>query len=229
MFTKFVDWLHQAGVTDSQIDSYNFGCPNPFASPADIQQAILQFQRAGVTHVTYVMANLDVSNFTKVAQQQGFHPKYGIADDGTMTVENASGSPDSTNFDGAIGITPTRVAEQNSGAQPTPATVRCDAIQSKLGKPPVYRQAKEDFFGGFACNLVWMLATGISKVPQMSRTALAEGLHAAKSIDFSFPDGPNDFGGARTIAGGQFWRPARFAGGCGCWKLMDAAFHPSFP
>ena len=228
VFTKFVGWLHEAGLTDGQIDSYNLGCPNPFASPADIQQAILQFQRAGVTNVTYLMANLDFPNFTKISQQQGFHPKYGIADDGTMTVENASSSPDSANTDGAIGITPMRVAEQNSGVQPSSGTVRCNAIQAAAGKQPVYQQSKLDYWGGFSCNLVWMLVAGIDKAPQLTRAALADGLHAAKSVDFSFPDGPNDFGAARTIAGGQFWRPARFVAGCGCWKLMDITFHPSF-
>jgi hypothetical protein len=228
VFTKFVGWLHQAGLTDGQIDSYNVGCPNPFASPADIQQAILQFQRNGVTHVTYLMANLDFANFTKISQQQGFHPKYGLADDGTMTVENASGSPDSANTDGAIGITPMRVAEQNSGVPPSAGTARCNAIQVAAGKPPVYQQSKLDFWGGFSCNLVWMLVAGASKAPQLTRAALADGLHAAKSVDFSFPDGPNDFGAPRTIAGGQFWRPARFAASCGCWKLLDANFHPSF-
>src|SRR5207244_2065663 len=67
---EMIDNLHAVGVTDSQIVTYNFGCPSPFASPADIQQAILKFKSAGVTHVTLVNDVTDFDAFTRTAQQQ---------------------------------------------------------------------------------------------------------------------------------------------------------------
>ena len=50
---QYLGWLQQAGVSSSQIVTYDVGCPDGFANPSDIQQAILKFQGSGVTHVTF--------------------------------------------------------------------------------------------------------------------------------------------------------------------------------
>ena len=48
---------------------------------ADLQQAVLKFRQAGVTHITYVQLTGDIQAFTNDAQQQGVHWKYGLPDD----------------------------------------------------------------------------------------------------------------------------------------------------
>jgi hypothetical protein len=69
---------------------------------------VLKFQQAGVTHVTQAYAYGDFANFTNVAQEQGFHPKYGLPDDSiTVAQEGGTGEkPNAQNVAGAIVITP---------------------------------------------------------------------------------------------------------------------------
>lgn len=67
--------IAQAGVPSSQLVTYNVGCPTTFASPADLAQAVLRFRQSGVTHVSFVNFVGDFSNFTNVAEQQGFRPR----------------------------------------------------------------------------------------------------------------------------------------------------------
>src|SRR5439155_10531758 len=105
VITKVMDWLHQAGLPDGNVVTYNAGCPSPpLANPSDLTQAILKFKTSGVTHVTFVYFMGSIGNFTTVAQQQDFHPKYGIADDGYIGVSGGTGKPDADNFDGTLAI-----------------------------------------------------------------------------------------------------------------------------
>ena len=59
--------------------------------------------------------------------------------------------------------------------------------------------------------------------------ALAAGLVRAKSVEVSYPAGPNNFTGTRATTGGQFWRVAEFKSDCKCWQVTDPTFHPSYP
>ena len=227
VYPAFIGWLNQAGVPSSQIVSYNFGCPEGFASPSDIQAAILKFQQNGVTHVTEEQFFANFANFTKVAQQQGFKPKYGLADDGIVPITGGNLSPDHDNLDGAIAITGDRYGEESTpGLSPTAGTQKCDAIYAAKGRPPVWKQPVG--FGGVTCDQLWLLIAAIAHAPSMQRSAIAPGLHAAKTIDFSFPRGPADFTGPKVTYGGQAWRPEQFLKSCGCWRILDAAFKPSF-
>lgn len=83
--SQYFSWLQQAGIPKSAVVSYDFGCPSSgFASPSDIQQAIIKFKQAGVTHMTEFEDTGDFPNFTNIAQQQQFTPKWGIPDDGVV-------------------------------------------------------------------------------------------------------------------------------------------------
>jgi hypothetical protein len=64
--------------------------------------------------------------------------------------------------------------------------------------------------------------------PTLSPDALAGGLNAAGTIDYSFPYGPNDFTAPGTTWGGQFWRPLNYSASCACWKVTDPNYQPSF-
>jgi hypothetical protein len=219
--------LHQAGLQDSQILSYDFGCPSAFASPSDIQQAILKFRSAGVTHLTGVYVYGDLANFTNVAQQQGFKPQYLLADEGIIAISYGNLRPNPANIANALAITSGRYAEERTpGLTPTPGTAACDAMYAAHGLPPTYKVDPE---AGNACNELWMIKAGAEHAPVLSAETLAVGLQRTKSIDFSYPNGPNDFSGSQVTLGGEFWRVTQYVPDCSCWRVIDPTFHPNHP
>jgi hypothetical protein len=228
VFPEFTGWLNQVGVSSSQIVSYDLGCPSAFAAPSDIEQAILKFQQSGVTHVTESEDQSDFANFTVAAQQQGFHPKYGIPQDGIVATSYGSQHPDYTNIAGAIAIEPDTWGEERTpGYVPSAGTAKCNAIFQAQGRPPVYQQPVGT--GGSVCSQLWMIQAAINHAPALQRSALAAGLQAAKSSDTSYPVGPNDFSAPHATTGGQFWRVVQFLGSCNCWQVVDPTFHASYP
>jgi hypothetical protein len=228
VISEMTDYLHQAGLSDSDIVGYDAGCPSPpLASPSDIQQAILKFKSSGVTNVTFAYFLGSIGTFTKVAQQQGFHPKYGLADDGYIGVSYGTSKPDPANFNGAITITTSRYGEEHTPSyKPTAGTTRCNRIFVKARLTPIYQEPAASN-GGWVCDLVWMFQAAVDSAPSLSQNALAAGLMSAKSLDFSYPGGPNDFAASHGISSGSSWRVAEYAGGCACWKLADATYHPT--
>jgi len=219
--------LHQAGVQDSQISSYDFGCPSAFASPSDLQAAILQFRRDGVSHVTGVYVYGDLANFTNVAQQQNFKPQYVLADEGIIAISYGNLRPNPANVANALAITVGRYAEEKTpGLQPTPGTAACDAILKAHGLKSTY---ESDPQVGNMCNVFWMIKAGAENAPVLSNETLAIGLQRAKSIDFSYPNAPNDFSGPKVTTGGQFWRTTQYFSECNCWRVIDPTFRPNYP
>jgi hypothetical protein len=220
------DWFHQAGVTDAQLVPYSVGCPSVFASPSDVAQAVLEFRTSGVTNVVYANFLGDFANFTRVAEQQGFRPKYGLPDDALISVSYGSQRPDANNINGAIAITASRNGEERTpGMTPTAGTAKCDAIYKAAGRPSTY---EEIAVGGNICDEVWMFQAAVNNAAALRGDALAAGLQRAKSIDFAFPQGPNDFTGPRETTGGQFWRTAQFKLECQCWQVLDREFRRGY-
>jgi hypothetical protein len=227
LVNKWFQWFQQAGIPSSQIVSYNFGCPAVFASPSDIQAAVLKFQQAGVTHMTAHQLVGDFSNFSNVAEQQGFRPKYGLPDESMIDVAYGSQAPNSSNIVGAIAIAQGRSGEERTpGSVPSPGTAKCDAIYAAHGIAPTYKLAPG---AGYVCTQLWMFQAAITNAPVFRADALAAGLQRTKSIESSYPAGPNDFSGVRQTTGGQFWRVAQFMAACKCWQVIDSNFHPGYP
>ena len=228
LVTEVRDLFHQVGLNDSQIVEFDLGCPNGnFANPADIQQAILKFQQNGVTHATESQAYQDFANFTKVAQQQHFNPKYAILDDSIIPTTQGNLHVDYDNVEGALIVSTDRYGDESSGIPPNAATQRCDALSKAAGKPPTYQQPVG--YGGVACNQIWVLAAAIEHAPSLQRKSLADGMRAAKSIESAYPRGPVDWSAPKTTYGGQFWRLQQVQKACTCWKVTDPTFHPGFP
>jgi hypothetical protein len=215
-------WLRQAGVTS--VDTFNLGCPQALANPVDIQNAVRKFKLDGVTTITGVQILADLGSFTNDAQQQGFHPKYAMADDELVTVTQ-SGSitkPNAQNFNGAMAVAFARDGEEHTkGLHPTAGTQRCNRIVAKQNLKSTYN---EGYAVGNACDAVWMLEAAVDHAPSLAQADLAAGLQATKSIDFSFPQGPNFFGARGETSAGQYWRPVQFSASCGCWHVVSAAF-----
>ncbi|HET6810025.1 MAG TPA: hypothetical protein VFH50_03350 [Acidimicrobiales bacterium] len=223
---QFTGWLNQAGVPSSAIVGHDVGCPTAFDSPGDLEQAILTFKQQGVTNVTFVHDTADFSNFTTIAQQQGFTPKYGIGDEGIVAISYGSQKPNYQNIANAVAITTYRYGEERTpGYPPGAGTQRCNAIFAAKGQPPVYQQPIGQ--GGIVCSLLWMVQGAIQHEPSLLRSNVAAGLQASKSVDFSFPYGPNDFSAPGTSTAGQFWRVDQFLPSCSCWQVVDRNYHPS--
>ena len=228
LVNRFEGWLAQSGVTSSKLVTYSVGCPTGLASPSSLQQGILKFKQAGVTHLTSLGFVGDFASFTTIAQQQGFRPKYGLADDAIVPLSYGTQPPDPDNIDGAIAITGGRAGEDTTpGSVPTAGTARCNAALKREGLGPVY--SPHAAIGGNACSNVWMFAAAASHAGSLARDALASGLQAAGSLDLSFPAGPNDFTVAGTTTAGQYWRPLAFRKACRCWQVIDRAFHHTYP
>jgi hypothetical protein len=227
LVNKWFQWFQQAGIPSSQLVTYNFGCPAVFASPSDIQAAVLKFKSANVTRMTAHQIVGDFSNFTNIAQQQGFHPKYGLPDESIIDVAYGSQAPNSDNIVDAIAIAQGRSGEEHTpGAVPSAGTARCNAIYAAHGIAPTYKLPAG---AGYVCSQLWMFQAAINNAPVFRADALAAGLQRTKSIDVSYPAGPNDFTGVRATTGGQFWRVAQFKADCKCWQVIDPNFHPSYP
>jgi hypothetical protein len=221
VISEEMTWLQQAGVPSSAISTYDAGCPSAYDTPADLQQGILQFEQAGVTNVTTAEFTGDFANFTTIAQQQGFHPTYGVPDDSLVAISAGSQHPDFTNIANAITITASRDGENDTpGLSPTAGTTACNAI---LGLPAsAYTSA------GDVCNQMWMFKASVEHAPALAQNALAAGLQATGSLDFSYPAGPNNFASAGVTTGGQYWRTDQFITSCNCWQVIDPTFRPSY-
>ena len=217
--------LSQAGVTS--IDTFDLGCPAALTPAPVLQQAVLQFKRAGVTHVTTASMIGDFAGFTNAAQQQDFHPKYGLGDDSLVPLTYGHQAPNLDNIAGAVAITASRDGEETTpGTKPTAGTLRCNAAFKRKGIGTTYSQPTG---AGNACDVVWMFAAAVDHAPALRGEALAAGLRAARSVEFSYPQGPTDFTQRGSTYGGQYWRPLGFElSPCKCWKVLDRTFKRTY-
>jgi hypothetical protein len=74
-----------------------------------------------------------------------------------------------------------------------------------------------------------MLVAAADHAPSLAQNQMAIGLQRAQSVDFSFPEAPNDFTANGVTTGGEFWRSDQFMQSCNCWQVIDKTFHPSYP
>lgn len=214
-------------VGSTSMVTYDVGCPSALANPSDIQQAVLTFQRSGVTNVTTAALVADFATFTKIAQQQNFKPIYGLPDDSLVALSYGSQAPDTNNIANAIAISGTRSGDEKTpGTKPNPGTTRCNAAFKKYGNlGDVYKLPQG---AGNTCDLVSMFDAAVDHAPAMQRNALAAGLQRAGAVDWSFPGGPTDFSHNGETTGGEFWRPLQFKPACTCWQVIDRTFKPTF-
>jgi hypothetical protein len=222
LHSETVKSLAAAGITAAQTVGFDTGCTTAFTPATTLQQAVLKFKQQGVTNVIATGIVGDVATFTSLAQVQKFHPKYGFGDDSLITISYGLTKPNPQNIDGAIAITPSRNGEERTaGVTPSPETVKCG---QEIGAD-LYKTANA---GGNTCDQMWMFTAAVEHAPTLSQSALADGLRAAKSVPFSYPQGPNDFiAGSHITYGGQYWRTTQFHASCTCWQLVSQTFHPS--
>jgi hypothetical protein len=231
LHTEVLHWLAQAGVKSSQIVQQSLGCPTTFAAPSALEEAILKFKQAHVSNVIPINMVGDLATYTRIAGAQNFKPIYGFPDDSLIALSYGTQAPLYSNIANSLAITASRAGEEATpslAAAPTPGTQKCSAIAGvNIYKLPAA--------AGNECDDVWLLQAAVDHAPTLSQSSLAEGLRAAHAVEFSYPEGPNDFrAGARVTYGGQYWRVAQFRTSCkvhpgGCWQIIDPTFRPSVP
>ncbi len=225
--TYLLSHLASVGVRSSSLTTFDYGCPGSLVPPNEIEEAVLEFKTAGVTNVMDA-DTVSENDFSKEAQIQDYHPKYSGPDGGMVaSFDSAEFAPDATNFNGAIAITAAQWgAPQTPGVPVTPATQGCDSVLARAGLPSA--ETSPDGAGGMACDLVDMLVAAADHDVPLTRLGLATGLDRVGNFAFSYPQGPADFSGAGVMNGGQFWRADVYDGSCPCFKVLKAAFQPSF-
>ena len=124
----------------------------------------------------------------------------------------------------AIAITLGRQGERDTpGIEPSAGSQRCNAYYAAAGQGTVHERHA---IAGNTCSQLWMVQAALSAAPRIDPAALPEGLQRTGSIDFAFPQGPNDFRVPGTTTGGQYSRVARFDRACECWLLDQTDFTP---
>jgi hypothetical protein len=218
--------LAAVGVSGSKVVTFDLGCSGAFSSPSAEEQAVLKFKSAGVTTATFDNDIADAQNITNIAASQGFKPAWILPDYGDVAVTgSANEHPNASEFDGALAITSGQYGAIDSHLPETPGTQACDKVMTSHGLPTVFQSG--DQFAGSTCSQVWLLVAALQHAG-VSQTALPAGLQAAKTIEVSFPNGPNDFSVAGTTTGGEFWRPDTYHASCQCWMVDNPVWSPSF-
>ena len=223
--------LGQIGIPSSQIVTYDFAGCQTVPPPQEVEQAVLSFQSAGVTHVTDLSQVPKSGFFSKAAQAQNYHPKYDVTGGAPSVFDGSSGSsagPDANNFNGGLSITELSYGQQNTPTIPySPATADCNKIMAAAGQQSVQQQGA--FFAGGVCDLVWMLQMAAQHATPLTRANLATGLLASGPNQWveSFPNGVGLFDHAGVVSAGEFWRADVYDGSCPCFRIPDPTWHPN--
>ena len=220
--------LAKVGVPGSKVSTFDCGCPDAIPPPDQVEQAVLQFKLAGVTHVMDD-GGVYESYFSKDAAQQNYKPRYSVGDQASIALwDNPDFGPDPQNFSGGLAITALRYgAENTKGTVYNTATAACDKAMAAKGLPPA--EHSPDGFSGVACTLVTMLVDAAAHAPYLQRADLAAGLYKAGTLDPPFPVGPANFVASGGHHGGGYWRPAVWVTSCACFQVSDATFRASWP
>jgi hypothetical protein len=219
--------LAKIGFPTSDVATFDFGCPNTIPSPADVEEAVLQFKSDGVTNVLDD-GGVYESYFSNDAQTEGYMPKYSVGDQGTIALwDNRDFGPNASNFSGGLAITPTEYgAENTTGSTYSAATQYCDQIMAAKGLASA--QTSPDAFAGVACDLVTMFVQAADAAPQLVRADLAAGLASLGQVALSYPSGPANFARSQGQYGGGYWRADTWTTACACFQVSESTFNPSF-
>jgi hypothetical protein len=169
--------------------------------------------------------------YSAAAQDQGYKPKYLVADyQGFLVTATGSTGPDPNNFDGTIATTDTRFGENNTPGLTDPTTQACIALFARHHLPSSY--VTGPYLAGGVCNL-FALFSAMARDPVLTRTGLATGLAQVGRFNEAFPAADSIYKapGSSTpvkVTGGDFWWTIQFSASCTCWKVIDPTEHPSY-
>jgi hypothetical protein len=226
------DTLAQIGISKNQISVADVACPtNGFASPGDMEAAVLQHVRDNVTNLIPVIGGGSFKEYSAAAQRQGFKPKYTSTDyDGFEITATGGTGPDVDNFDGTVSVSTTRIGENTSGLT-DPATQHCIDVFKRHGlsadlvmptSPSSYPE------GGVYCSYFETFAAAVQKDPGLTRTGISVGLDKLGKVSMAYLLGDAVFDRPGKLTGGDFWWVVQFSKACTCWKVIDQTQHPTY-
>lgn len=216
---QFEAALVRAHVTS--ISRYQFACPSGgFASPADMQQAVVQFQRDGVTNVVPLTGGGSFLSFSNAAESQRYRPKYlAVNYNGFLVTATTATKPNTDNFDGAMAITTGSYGMDTTPNYPVDAgTARCQKILVKAGFPPSEVFGPQ---GGGVCDVLWTSALAINHASSLTRPNILPGLFSAGPVQLAYAAVDTTYKAPSKVYGGDTWRALTFAKDCTCWHIVS--------
>ena len=193
-------------MPDDQVVTYNVGCPAVFANEADLAQAVLTFQREGVTHVIAANFQGDIARFTAHAEQQGFRPRYGFPDEALLSIASGSRAPEPRQHRQRRRHHAEPRGREPHAGHDADRRARSGATRTgtAAGLPPVYDVPAN---AGHACDQLWMLQAALGRAPELSAAGPAGGPAARPGRSTSRSRR------ARTTSPASGSRPAASSGG----------------
>jgi hypothetical protein len=184
------------------------------ASEASIQNAVLRFRRAGVTHVMFEQASgIVVLLFMRQAESQTYRPNYLLSsyDDPGYLIERNVAPAQLQNTSG-IGWAPVFDVD-SSTIPPTDLEKRCISTVAKSGEVAQHRQSFLTLT--LMCDLVWVFeAIAKAAGPQLSSVSFRSAYNAVGKTYRSVSALATDF--SRRVDGTSGFRPLAYVPSCGC-------------
>jgi hypothetical protein len=217
--------LANVGIHSGQVSKYTLDCTIA-APPNEVAQAVVQHKLDGVTNVFLATSVTSAQNYVQQADGQEFYPRYGASDYGSDLIGSGSSNWDAKGFNGAIGITSTWSAEQNSHLD-NPQVDKCNEMMTSHGVAP-FKSENSDGAVLAYCDLFNMFVAAVGRAGlNPVRTAIAAGLDQIGRFDSAlFGDGL--FNQPRKVSGGDFIRPIQWRATCSCFMVMTPAFKPGY-
>jgi hypothetical protein len=214
--------LARAGVGPSQVSKYVLDC-NIASPPNQVEQGVLQHKGALASHVLLLSSETNGQNYVRIANGQDFHPQYVVSDYGSNTSGSGTenwGAP----FDGAVGITTTRVGEFSSGIHNRQA-VACDSALRAHGVNGVQSESKDTSALGY-CDLFAVVRQALDRAGvNPSQQSFLQAL-STMGLFRTAVEGDGNFNRAGKLTGGDFERQIVYRNSCGCWKVVDRVMAP---
>lgn len=192
------------------------GNPASLGSVAtEMQSAVLKFRTAGVDRVLTLdeQGTLEYLFMTN-AQQQGYHPLYGLAS--WSDTEFLRANAPAAQLQGSTGIGWLPAYDLSVSQQPSDASrQRCNAVMKAANMPPVQAQTDALIEYG-ACDTVFYLADLLNRARELTPAGLAA---AASALG----ERPSYAGFGNSYSADKFWgastyRNLAYGADCGCFN-----------
>jgi hypothetical protein len=212
--------LTAAGIDPAKAFVFDEGCSQSPQNPQTDQQAALQMQQHGVTHIVNV-AYANDAGLSIAADNQGYSPKFAHMEDASaQAIETGSTKPGKS-FNNTLLITTIQTGGPNTpGYAFNPETVACDKLMASKGLGSTHIKGGVPLFG-IACVDGLLFTQMVEKAPALTRTAMSTGLTKIGTLDLAYPAGPVNISNQQIPTGGQLARPGKWQTSCNCWVLTD--------
>lgn len=193
-------------------------------SQSQIPIEVQQMQAAGVDTIFFAVYFVYVSTWVQQASNRQYFPQYlqsdfanGTSDGGTSQMPEG--------YDGAIGVTSTRVGERALDRPVQPVTQDCiDRWNRLTGTPLEPGGADETIMVGACGSVDAFAAAASSQGADLTRTGLRDGFMQLGRIEFPLL-APITWGPGKTDGGDQVrivrWHFERDGEECKCWIPVD--------